>query len=72
MTAVCDDGAYSCSLSRSGSCSSHGGVKCWVCPGTLCNGFVGSNTPLDYTPVPSPQPQRRLVHEDGEPETNTY
>jgi hypothetical protein len=54
VTAVCDDGAYSCSLNRSGTCSSHGGVKCWVCPGTLCNGIVGVSMPLDYTPIPAP------------------
>ena len=33
----------------------HGGVKCWVCPGALCNGFTEAalRTPLDYTPVPA-------------------
>jgi hypothetical protein len=35
-TAVCADGWLSCSQNRSGTCSSHGGVKCWICPGTLC------------------------------------
>lgn len=39
-TARCkDDGSWSCSQNRSGTCSSHGGVECWVCPGTLCNGL---------------------------------
>lgn len=35
-TAQCKDGTYSCSQNRSGTCSSHGGVSCWVCPGPLC------------------------------------
>lgn len=43
-TAVCNDGTYSQSQNRIGTCSSHGGVSCWVCPGTLCNGF--SEQPL--------------------------
>jgi hypothetical protein len=37
-TARCNDGTYSCSQSRGGTCSSHGGVACWVCPGPLCGG----------------------------------
>ena len=48
-TAVCDDGSLSCSQNRSGTCSSHGGVSCWICPGTLCNGLTapaGSIEPL--------------------------
>lgn len=36
-TARCDDGAWSCSQNRSGTCSYHGGVSCWVCPGILCS-----------------------------------
>ncbi len=35
-TARCNDGRYSCSTTRSGTCSGHGGVSCWVCPGPLC------------------------------------
>lgn len=35
-TAQCNDGTYSCSQNRSGTCSSHGGVSCYVCPGPLC------------------------------------
>jgi beta-lactamase superfamily II metal-dependent hydrolase len=35
-TAVCRDGTYSCSQNRSGTCSYHGGVSCWICPGRLC------------------------------------
>lgn len=35
-TAKCNDGSYSCSQNRSGTCSSHSGVACWVCPGPLC------------------------------------
>lgn len=34
-TARCNNGQYSCSQNRSGTCSSNGGVACWVCPGTL-------------------------------------
>jgi hypothetical protein len=36
VTAVCDDGSFSSSQHRSGTCSSHQGVKCWICPGILC------------------------------------
>jgi hypothetical protein len=35
-TALCNDGAFSQSQNRSGTCSSHSGVKCWICPGALC------------------------------------
>jgi hypothetical protein len=35
-TARCNDGLWSCSATRQGTCSSHGGVACWVCPGPLC------------------------------------
>jgi hypothetical protein len=35
-TAKCNDASFSCSQNRSGTCSSHGGVSCWVCPGPLC------------------------------------
>jgi Carboxypeptidase regulatory-like domain/Bacterial Ig-like domain (group 2) len=35
-TALCTDGARSCSTSNSGTCSSHSGVYCFVCPGVLC------------------------------------
>jgi hypothetical protein len=35
-TVECNDGAFSCSTNRSSPCASHGGVKCWVCPGPLC------------------------------------
>ena len=35
-TARCNDGMWSCSQNRSGTCSTHGGVRCWVCPGPLC------------------------------------
>ena len=50
-TAVCNDGAFSSSQNRSGTCSSHGGVSCWICPGVLCSAAVMSE-PLLYTPVP--------------------
>jgi hypothetical protein len=36
VTAVCTDGSFSSSQNRSGTCSSHQGVKCWICPGSLC------------------------------------
>lgn len=35
-TARCNDKLWSCSKNRSGTCSGHGGVACWVCPGPLC------------------------------------
>lgn len=35
-TARCNDGLWSCSQNRTGTCSTHGGVRCWVCPGALC------------------------------------
>jgi hypothetical protein len=35
-SAMCKDGQFSCSTTRSGTCSSHGGVACYVCPGPLC------------------------------------
>ncbi len=36
-TAGCKDGTWSCSRNRSGTCSSHGGVACFICPGPLCH-----------------------------------
>jgi hypothetical protein len=36
VTAVCNDGTYSSSQNRSGTCSHHGGVLCWICPGPIC------------------------------------
>jgi CarboxypepD_reg-like domain/Protein of unknown function (DUF3761)/Bacterial Ig-like domain (group 2) len=36
-TARCNDGAYSCSQNRPGTCSTHSGVACYVCPGPICN-----------------------------------
>ena len=39
---MCNDGWYSSSQNRSGTCSTHGGVRCWICPGTLCNGLTAS------------------------------
>jgi carboxypeptidase family protein len=35
-TALCADGARSCSSNSGGTCSTHGNVYCWVCPGALC------------------------------------
>jgi hypothetical protein len=51
-SAVCNDNSLSCSANRSGTCSTHSGVKCWLCPGTLCSGLTDSRQTLDYTPVP--------------------
>ena len=39
-TAVCTDGAYSMSQNRQGTCSTHGGVRCWICPGVLCSALT--------------------------------
>jgi hypothetical protein len=36
-TAICNNDQTSMSQNRSGTCSQNGGVKCWVCPGALCN-----------------------------------
>jgi hypothetical protein len=36
VSAICTDGSSSNSQNRSGTCSSHGGVRCWVCPGPRC------------------------------------
>lgn len=36
VTAICNSGQSSMSQNRSGTCSSNGGVRCWVCPGILC------------------------------------
>jgi beta-lactamase superfamily II metal-dependent hydrolase len=36
-TARCRDGVWSFSQNRSGTCSTHLGVACWVCPGVLCS-----------------------------------
>lgn len=44
-TAVCDNGQLSCSQNRSGTCSSNGGVRCWLCPGKLCNGLTTMQAP---------------------------
>lgn len=46
-TAQCKDGTFSSSQNRSGTCSSHGGVSCFFCPGRLCAGFAA--TPSDTT-----------------------
>jgi hypothetical protein len=35
-SAICNDGARSCSTNSSGTCSTHEKVYCWVCPGPLC------------------------------------
>jgi hypothetical protein len=50
-TAVCNDGTFSQSQNRSGTCSSHSGVQCWICPGNLCAGIVIASQPL-MTPMP--------------------
>lgn len=50
-TARCNDGTLSCSQNRSGTCSSHQGVSCFICPGLLCNGIAGA-AGVSWTPVP--------------------
>jgi hypothetical protein len=63
-TARCKDGTYSCSQNRSGTCSSHGGVSCWVCPGVLCQGLTAPAFTIDETPaepawlMPRAEPKR--------------
>jgi hypothetical protein len=47
-TALCKDGTYSFSATRSGTCSHHGGVAVWLTPTT--------NPPPIPTPVPIPPP----------------
>jgi len=60
VTAVCEDGTFSCSRNRSGTCSSHGKVACSVCPGILCNGLTAPTAQsLNYTPVPVPENSTR-------------
>ena len=50
-TARCNDGTFSCSQNRSGTCSSHQGVSCWICPGPLCNGLTaGTDLPWSVKP----------------------
>ena len=46
-TAQCNDGSFSSSQNRSGTCSSHGGVKCFFCPGTLCAGINGVTATME-------------------------
>lgn len=46
-TARCNDGTYSCSQNHSGTCSSHGGVSCWICPGVLCKA-VWSDAAIEW------------------------
>lgn len=58
-TAICRDGTKSESQNRQGTCSSHGGVSCWVCPGALCNGAVAGER-ADAT-VQSPRFRRILA-----------
>lgn len=56
-SAVCNDNSLSCSANRQGTCSSHQGVKCWLCPGPLCNGLIGVDQTYSpavggYSPAP--------------------
>jgi hypothetical protein len=58
-SAVCNDNTLSCSNNRSGTCSTHQGVKCWLCPGRLCNGLTAGEIPtLNYTLVPLWAPRK--------------
>lgn len=36
VTGRCNNGQYTCSQNRQGTCSSNGGLACVVCPGPLC------------------------------------
>jgi len=36
VTGICNDGMGTCSQNQSGTCSSHGGLRCVRCPGPLC------------------------------------
>ena len=51
-TAVCNDGTYSFSQNRSGTCSSHGGVRCWICPGVLCSAPLTASLEVNSSYVP--------------------
>jgi beta-lactamase superfamily II metal-dependent hydrolase len=53
-TAICNDGTYSSAQHRQGACSSHGGKRCWLCPGLLCSGggLAAPSEPLLYSAVP--------------------
>jgi hypothetical protein len=42
-SAICSDGIYSFSASRSGTCSNHGGVKQWLREGSLDKSFDDSD-----------------------------
>jgi voltage-gated potassium channel len=63
-TAKCKDGKYSCSQNRSGTCSGHDGVACWVCPGPLCESLTIDNFTAEAAPatptwlLPSPRPRQ--------------
>ena len=57
-SAVCNDNTLSCSQNRQGTCSSHDGVKCWLCPGGLCNGGQSISQPY-YSSVPLPWDNKR-------------
>ena len=56
-SAVCNDNTLSCSQNRQGTCSTHNGVKCWLCPGGLCNGGQQISQPY-YSSVPLPWDKR--------------
>ena len=46
-SAVCRDATYSCSGNRSGTCSTHGGVSCCLCPGALCSALTTESAPFE-------------------------
>lgn len=62
-TARCNDGTLSCSQNRSGTCSSHSGVSCFICPGLLCSAAASTDaiswTPVSLTFTPAPQSVKR-------------
>ena len=35
-TGTCNDGTYTCSQTRQGTCSTHNSLQCGYCPGPLC------------------------------------
>ena len=50
-TAICNDGTFSSSQNRAGTCSSHLGKKCYLCPGVLCNAVTSAGISGDGGPI---------------------
>jgi len=51
-TARCNNGQWSMSQNRSGTCSQNSGVACWVCPGVLCFPFAPDAGSGDQSAAP--------------------